>query len=381
MEENNLEKSFEGENSQEQTPKKKKRIKIRLVHFIVFALILVIIALVIVIFSMVKYVLGTMSLYMKYKNYNEGMTSAIELLGKTDEFEEAKAEQEQKENEEYIVEIDRTVRKSGKEKREKLASKGNMNIDDEIVQELYNTKLLKANSIAYDYEGSFYKNSKTTVKDLSNQEKNVAILQYLEWQEKEYTDVNTLSENEIKKLLNVVDVDLSEINLSETISNLKIFSEVEIKNAMIEIFGKEIDVEFESFHGCAEDFAYIDGKYYFYDFPGGGYGDLNYGLGQIQYVIKKNDYIYIYDKFAYRRDMDFEVEYKEKYAEPLNAYYASSDDTVPIGIDCIDVVTNYDEGQDAEIYELYNDLHLYKHTFKKGENDSYYWVSTEIEEK
>ena len=78
--------------------------------------------------------------------------------------------------------------------------------------------------------------------------------------------------------------------------------------------------------------------------------------------------------------MDFEIKYKDGFVDTFNSYYMSSEDTVPVGIDGVNVIINYEENQDAEIYELYNRLNLYKHTFKKGENDSYYWVSTEIEE-
>lgn len=96
---------------------------------------------------------------------------------------------------------------------------------------------------------------------------------------------------------------------------------------------------------------------------GGGYGATTNALGKIQYAVQETDYIYIFDKFIYSRDYPNEDIY--------NVYYKTS----------IENSENYIGEKDVDINNaiefLYNDLYMYKHTFKKSENGEYYWVSTE----
>lgn len=102
---------------------------------------------------------------------------------------------------------------------------------------------------------------------------------------------------------------------------------------------------------------------YSFDVEGGG-DDPNHGYGKIEYAIEEKNSIYIYEKYVYER-YDF--------SENDVNYYTSSNSKEEIKFKNNTINTT------EEIFDsLYEDLYMYKHTFKKeNETGEYYWVSTE----
>lgn len=115
--------------------------------------------------------------------------------------------------------------------------------------------------------------------------------------------------------------------------------------------------------GLAHEYKYINGKLYSFDIEGGG-DDPNHGYGKIEYAIEEKNSIYIYEKYAYTR-YDF--------SENDVNYYTSSNSKEKIKFKN-DIINTTKEIFDS----LYEDLYMYKHTFKKdNETGEYYWISTE----
>lgn len=242
---------------------------------------------------------------------------------------------------------------------------GNLDINSELVQNLY-SKILKSNDIAYNFEGSFYKEEKTTLNNLTNEEKLIATIQNLP--DKEYTDFSSLNPSLADQLGYIPGYDGSFAG----VGNLKIYSQQEIIKQAESIFGKNVKIEITSLNGCAHDYDYIDGNLYSYDFEGGGLGDLSYGYGEIQYALEDKEFIYIFDKFIYG-----------KYKETLEPeYYTSSNSTIHLEGEFENVDFENKENTNKTLKEyikfLYDNLYTYKHIFKKdNETGEYYWVSTE----
>ena len=269
---------------------------------------------------------------------------------------------------------------SAKKQNDSEVSLGNLDINSEIVQSLY-SKILKCNKTAIDYEGSFYKNEKTTTDTLSNFEKSIAIVQNLT--DKETTAFKDLEKDIQKELIKRVekhyerDFDISEGN--EYIRNLKIYSEKDLQEKTLEIFGNNIEIEFENLDSGFDSYwEYINGSYYsFSGYGGGGYGPPNDAYGKIQYAIEDKEYIYIFDKFIYLRDFPSDSIYS-------NAYKTSIE-SPENDLGTVSEHMKYDTYEDYQnslknVIDILNDkLYIYKHTFKKGENGDYYWVSTEVD--
>ena len=189
---------------------------------------------------------------------------------------------------------------------------GNLDINSELVQNLY-SKILKSNDIAYDFIGSFYKEEKTTLNNLSNEEKLVATIQTLP--DKEYTNFKNIDKSISEKLGYLSD--RSDDSQYVHLNSLKVYSKEEIIEQAESIFGKDVKLEITSLNGCAHDYDYIDGKLYSYDYEGGGFGDFNSGYGEIQYAIKDKEFIYIFDKFIYKDEYN-------------TNYYKSSNSDIPL---------------------------------------------------
>lgn len=141
---------------------------------------------------------------------------------------------------------------------------GNLDINSEIVQNLY-SKILKSNKISYDFEGSFYKDEKTTIDNLTNEEKVLAIVQNLE--EKDYTEFNNLNKEIKEELLKRVGKKYQyEIEMTkgyQYVRYLTIYSEEELIKKAKEIFGSNINVNFANFDNAMDQYwEYIDGDYY-----------------------------------------------------------------------------------------------------------------------
>lgn len=251
--------------------------------------------------------------------------------------------------------------------------------NSELVKELY-SKILKSNYIYCnddgEFLGSFYKDKKVTVDDLSNEEKLVAVLQYLTENNKgKNMDFSDLEDEVLDKLEYYV----GEVGDKGNSSEVEIYDDNEVKAAVEEIFGNNVNVTgFTIDNHCAYVYEYYDEKYYSYSYPGGGYGIGAYGYSEIQSAEKTGDYIYIYDKFIYREDYPTDgEEYIEYYTDSTknnsidkilfsDNNYKVIEDTIKDNVEANNLISKYNEK-----------LNTYKHTFKKDANGNYYWVSTE----
>lgn len=343
-------KEIKEENFIENKPKKKK-FKLKLIPLILIALIIIIFILGSIIVVCGKYFLVGMYMRIKDKAYNEGVSDTLSK---------------------YEIDANEKVENNVNKNKNQNSKKGNLDIESDLVLELY-SKLFDATEICYDNEGSFYKKEQTNLNNLTDTEKLIATLQYLSKQEKEITNVEQIDSKIIEKL--------PYYNEGGTVNleNIKIYSQEEIKDATIKLFGKEVDLVEKNLNGCAEYWCYLDGNYYHYNYPGGGYGYYQHTYRQIQYAIQEENRIYIYDKMAYIKDMDYEIEYEGSYVDTYNGVYKSFDSEKFFALEGINFDYNY-SNTDTEIIAMReNDLYLYKHTFEKDENGNYYWVSTEIE--
>lgn len=153
------------------------------------------------------------------------------------------------------------------------------------------------------------------------------------------------------------------------VGNLIIYDESQIKLAMEELFGSEIDVSFMTVSNMSHCYEFYNGNYYSYDFAGGGEMVTPHGYSQIQTAEQNGDYIYIYDKFIYGR---LDVVTAEFYTDSTMKNLIDTSD-----LDWADMSEKEIASDLISKYE--SQLNTYKHTFKKGENGNYYWVSTEID--
>lgn len=245
-----------------------------------------------------------------------------------------------------------------------------LDINSELVKDLH-SKVLKFNNI-YDFSSdedySFYKDKKITVNDLTNTEKVIAVIQYLE--ENNYgtkIELAKLNQETLKQLTMYVPPEYEGPVYGE------VYDANILKSGLKLVFGDNAKIEWFSFdNNCAVAHDFIDGKYYKYVYPGGGYGYRKYGCSKIEKAIQDGEYIYVYDKFIYAEDF---------VAEDYMKYYANSAKTSVIA------TSNIDYGADAlnivysdNLISKYEDkLNTYKHTFKKNSDGEYYWISTEIE--
>jgi len=250
---------------------------------------------------------------------------------------------------------------------------GKIDINSELVKELY-SKVLKSNYIYaddFDEEYSFYKDEKVTVNNLTNTEKVIAVLQYLE--ENNYgtkIELAKLNQEILNRLNMYVPAELEGPVYGE------VYDVNVLEKATKLIFGENIQIDGFSFTNyCAVAHDYIDGNYYHYMYPGGGGQSCEYGYSKIERVQEEGDYIYIYDKFIYADDKLNAFGFAE--------YFKNSSKSVSIGVaeewDEIEIGTS-DPIQINKLISKYEDkLNTYKHTFKKNVDGEYYWVSTEIE--
>lgn len=328
---------------------KKIEFKIKVIHIVVFFLVL---------FSMVLLF--------------EIVNLRLKLSGKLDNDIESIVENTVTELVSENKEKNNSKRVKAKSKRAAMSQYGNIDINSELVKELY-SRLFVSNFIAYEYEGSFYKNDKTTLESLSNTEKSLAVLTYLERKGKESVEQDAIELSVLKQMKHFSEE-------YDFVDDIRVYPKEEVEDAVNKIFGENVKINFENFDGCGECFEYIDGGYYAYVFPGGGFGALTEGLGQIQYAVEDGDYVYIYDKFVFKRYFAVETNYKGYSHDDLTAYYTSSEDEKYIAIHEIDMDKDTSEFEltDDIIYDLYDSLNLYKHTFKKDTNGNYHWESTEI---
>lgn len=264
---------------------------------------------------------------------------------------------------------------NGIEKAEKTIE---LDINSELVQELH-SKILKFNHI-YDFgsgkEYSFYRDKKVTVSDLTNTEKVIAVMQYLE--ENNYgtkIKFTELEQKTLDKLTMYVSPD-EEPGFSMFADEIcYIYDAIDLEKGAKLIFGDNVQIEWFSFDNCCgETFDYIDGKYYNYCYPGGGYGYYTYGFSKIEEARQDENYIYIYDTFIYAEDV---LELTDMYT----IFYINSTKSLKIGEDqLVGVFIPFELDDTIELISKYEDkLNTYKHTFRKNADGEYYWISTEIE--
>lgn len=326
----------------------------------ILAIFIVVVAIAIIISYSIEY----SKLSKLKKSYSELEIKYEEVLEKLELYENNKTKEDSNK-----LEVDNTTSN---------INLGNLDINSELVQNLY-SKILKCNKTAIDYEGSFYKDEKTTINNLNNKEKNITIIQNLtEKANINFKDLNKeIQEKIIERLEKHYRRDINLTEGSEYVRNLKIYSEEELKEKTTEIFGNNTKINFENLNSGMDSYwEYIDGNYYsFSGYGGGGYGAPNDAFGKIQYAIEEKEYIYIYDKFIYLRDYPSEDIYSNGYKNSVKS------DQNNIGIISKFLNHNsYEEYQNSLnklINILYDKLYMYKHTFKKAENGEYYWISTE----
>ena len=261
--------------------------------------------------------------------------------------------------------------------------------DSKLAKELYST-VLKYNN--YDIcnideesleniKFSFYRDDKITYKDLSDVEKILSVLNstkdedYIEKVNIENLNLN-LYQTEYKKY----DIIRQETRIGDKYSN--------ISNTLKRIFGNNAKVENKNYGLLAGIVEYYDDSYYLYSIDGGGLGETVFAYSEIERVEKFEDYIYIYDKYICEDTLEAAMDMNGK-----NKFYTTADKTKQIEVDeTLFKRGEYDYSETRigymgidksleKIFKYYEDeLNTYKHTFKKAEDGSYYWVSSEIYE-
>ncbi len=181
--------------------------------------------------------------------------------------------------------------------------------------------------------------------------------------EKVLTVLKNYNESEIKKV--------NKTQLKTIIDTTYIHDTVKVyeninKKAM-EIF-KQNNTNWNNYDGCASKLEYANDCYYLSEIEGGGKGTSIKTYSEIQKVEKDQESIYIYDKFIYVDYTNFDTTSGDSKIH----IYTSADKTEELGTETSLTTTK-------ELFEKYeNKLKTYKHTFKKAENGSYYWLSSEI---
>ena len=301
----------------------KKEIKISLSTFFLILAIIVII------------IMG----YAIFKLYNEkkiANNSIQELKSKTNNLEEILAEEKSSNNIQNQIET--------------------LDTNNDIVKQLYGY-ILKSDDLGYSFAwqngfepASFYRNTKTTYSSLSDMEKMLTVLK--NYKESEIKKVN---KTQLKTI-----IDTTYIH-----DTVKVYENIN-KKAM-EIF-KQNNTNWNNYDGCASKLEYANDCYYLSEIEGGGKGTSIKTYSEIQKVEKDQESIYIYDKFIYVDYTNFDTTSGDSKIH----IYTSADKTEELGTETSLTTTK-------ELFEKYeNKLKTYKHTFKKAENGSYYWLSSEI---
>lgn len=247
----------------------------------------------------------------------------------------------------------------------------NLDINSMQVKNLY-SKILKTNNIYNNFgtngisrqKCSFYKSTKVNANILSNEEKVVAVLQYLidtnEGTKMSFSNIQSDVLNQMGYYFSGGDYDYC----------IK-YSAQELEAAKKAVFGNDVQINWISIgNNAANQIDYINGEYYRYTYPGGGGPWGIYSFSEIEKATENNEYVYIYDKYLYTV-----LEYNP---EVLNLY-TNSDMNVKIS----SVSNYYDyenafDNKDNSVIKNYSDkIDTYKHTFKKDSDGNCYWISTE----
>lgn len=244
-----------------------------------------------------------------------------------------------------------------------------LDIESKLIQNL-NKKIVKYNNLGTlvykenqqtDYfDSSFYKDTKVEYKDLSNEEKIVAVINSITPRK----DVNI---NEIKNPNKLWD---KESFLEST--DKKIYTKEQLEETTKSVFGENAsDIKWETLDMCGSVLDYVDGNYYEYSYNGGGLGYTNIAASKIIRAEKQGDYIYIYDKFIYCDETEYWAgNGKQKF------YKSSSKKNKINNVQTVDDDSYYDR-MDKILDKNLNICPIYKHTFKCDDKGNWYWISSE----
>lgn len=155
-----------------------------------------------------------------------------------------------------------------------------------------------------------------------------------------------------------------------------------LQNKIKEMFGKNANVKNQSFdigYGGQPYCEYKDGKYY-YSYAGGS-PEFIQNISKIVEAYKEGDNIYIVDKYALLTSEDEGHNYKLYADSNLNniieEFNETIDQTTGEGINELTLDKDIDQVTDYIINNYETKMKKYKHTFKKNEDGTYYWYSTE----
>lgn len=232
-----------------------------------------------------------------------------------------------------------------------------LSINSEIVQNLYKYIL----DYNYYKELLVYRNEKVDLTNIDNQLILLTVIQNIDEeeaiQEKTYTD-----KFEHKHLF---------------------YSKETIGNKAKQIFGPDVKIKHEDtspWDGTA--CLYRNDMYEYFDYEGGGGRPWQTSESNLIKAEQDENNIYIYDKYLHIVERDHIINYTN-YAGYYDVYEAS-DRKIKL-LDNINFEKEgfyddkYDDVSKIDVIEEYleKETPLYKHTFRKAEDESYYWYSTE----
>ena len=148
-----------------------------------------------------------------------------------------------------------------------------------------------------------------------------------------------------------------------------------IQQKIKEIFGKTIENESFNFTGVYA--SYNHGQYNL-SFGGGGCGGTQ-SINKMSKAYKQGNELYIEDKYIFfDSDCVFCSEDEECKDQYVTTLYTSTNKTNKMAqITEVLNVTNIDNSEEILFTKYENIAQRYKHTFKLGEDNKYYWYSTE----
>lgn len=267
-------------------------------------------------------------------------------------------------------EVEEMVKEIIDYKKSFLASNGNLDINSDLVQKAYK-KVLNCNSF-YPLSleetestegGSFYKDKKVTLSNLSNFEKLLIVLENLPDKENlKFEEIDL----EVLKKINLID----EEQYIGGYEGIKVYTKDDILKTSKEVFGKNVDIELMDLTNVVgHTYMSFGDKYYSISAYGGGYGYPEIGYSNLEYAIENENTITLFDQYIYYVD-NMQLDYVGRgfYKESSKINFIDDGDFIS------------DSVEKELIFWKYNEqLNRYKHTFKKNEEtNDYYWVSTEI---
>lgn len=279
-----------------------------------------------------------------------------------------------------------------------------LNINDTLPVQLSKIPL-KYNNIGLSDESkitnqlkeSFYKDEKVKFGLLSNDEKILAVLNNVDEQDIITTDLQSFGASRLKAFEGFSEEQIQsqyydvpdEDNIAEDgmlYTAIKVYTHDVLEKTAKRIFGENADrITWKSIYsgGLGYDVEYIDGNYYWYHYKGGGLGNCTYGYSILEKAEQIEDTIYLYDKFIFTSNYDAMTNSDGNVA---SKYYLSSimsdrnEVTNATHSDSFLNIADHSIEERCQDYLMNNKekFRTYIHTFEKGEDDNYYWVSTNV---